>query len=201
MGNEEQDRAMEQMLQRGASELRYVRGADGAFFQEVPRPGGGFDYLPAEAGVDFAPAEDGYYVSVRDKAVAAEQASWSSHLDRFYDEKDGRLVKKNLKQLNALERQLQQMAIDRVSPIGIPGVRTIKDEQLEGFIKMYRQAVAEGRYKQCEFQPLQAYMHKLQTSSGKVVRPLYEGEVGMYGSDILVLEAPYGSGNRSQVPR
>lgn len=201
MGSEEQDRAMEQMLQRGTSELRYVRGADGAFFQEVPRPGGGFDYLPAESGLDFTPTGDGYFVPVRDRAVADEQASSFSHLSRFYDEKDGRLVKKNLKRLDVLERQLQQMAIDRVSPVGVPCVQYIKDEQLEGYIKMYRQAVSEGRARQCEFQPLQAYMHKLQTASGKIIRPLYEGEVGMLGSNILVLEEAYGSGNRSQVPQ
>jgi hypothetical protein len=44
-------------------------------------------------------------------------------------------------------------------------------------------------------------MNKLITSSGKVIRPLLQGEVGMRGVTIIVLEPGYGIGSSIQVPR
>ena len=181
----------------------YVRGADGAFFLEVPQPDGEMDYLPAEKGLSFQELPNGKFMAVRDMREAERAREGSSHLRYFESLKqsaDPKQVRQTLKRQESLQRQFEQMAIDRVDPGGSPDVKQLKDGEFMRLTEQYAQACRERRQGECEFQPVQAYQHKLVTKSGKIVRPLLKGEVGMIGSTILVLEAGFGTGNFVSVP-
>ncbi len=181
----------------------YVQSGDGKMYREVPRSDGEFDYEPADLGLAYHELPDGKFVAVRDTEEAIRQRESSSH-KQFFDglakSDDPKVVRRTLKKQEALQKQFERLAIDMVVPPTMPEVKQVKDGEFERFTSMYLQAVREGRQRECEFQPLQSYANKLVTSSGKVVRPLFKGEIGMIGSTILVLEAGYGTGSFAQVP-
>jgi hypothetical protein len=186
----------------------YVRDGEtnGKFYMEVPRPGepGEYDYVPADPALAFKELPNGKFMAVRDLEEAQRQAEGSSH-QRYFESlrqsDDPKKVRQSLKRVDALQRQLEQLVIDRVSPSGVPHVEIIKDNQFMDLRAQYEAAVREGRQRESPFQPLTTYARKLITSSGKVIRPLLAGEVGMRGSTILCLEPGYGQGDRVSVPK
>lgn len=182
-------------------EIFYVKGADDKYYAEIQSPGGGdCDYVPAEPGLTFRElGSSGKYIAVRSEGEAARQGVGSSH-EAFFkllptDPKESRRA---LKRQDALQRQLSQLVIDRVMPGAHPDVRVIKDNEFLRLQEEYSKAVAKREERQSEFQPLNAYVHKLITKSGRVVRPILAGEVGMIGGQILRLEPGYGEGTQVQ---
>lgn len=175
---------------------RYVQDGEGAFFEVKIDPATGEAYYePAPKGLAFQPMPGGSFVAVRDVAEAQRQASPESHEAYFAARfgSDPREAKQRLKRQDVLERQLQQMAVDRASPVGHPRAERIKDEQLGELLGQYQKAASQGLEKECDFLPLSTYAHKLITPSGRVVRSLLQGEVGMRpDGTILVLEPGYG---------
>lgn len=180
------------------SEAQYVRSGDGKFYLEVRNPNGGTEYLQAEPGLAFREMSNGKFQAIRSVEQYEKMRDPESHKAFFTDEKG---AKNTMKRQSLLEKQLQNLMIERVSPPPIgPRLEVIKDEHLEALQKEYQQAVAAGEPHLSEFQPLSSYAHKLITRSGKVIRPLYQGEVGMKGSTVVVLERGYGTGGFSAVP-
>lgn len=188
-------------------EMFYVDGGDGGKFLEVPKPDGGFEYVKAEAGLQFreitAGPNMGKYIAVRSEEEARRQADGKSHMDHFgkmlvdgeIKTTDPRVARQKLKRLDAIERQLATAVFDRVTPGASPNVRTIKDSEFERLHAEYKDAVQRGRPSESSFTPLTAYARKLITSSGKILRHAFAGEVGMQGDTILILEQGYGTGN------
>jgi hypothetical protein len=173
-------------------DLFYVRGADGRMYLEIPTPEGA-KYAEAEKGLAFKELPNGKWMAVRDMDLYARQQMAGSHKD-FFDAKD---AKHRMKRVDALEKQLQQMAIDRADPGISPNVKYVSDGEAERLLAEYAAAAREGRAKESQFQPMQAYAQKLITKSGKAIRPLLKGEIGMIGATIICLEAGYGTGNFS----
>lgn len=118
-----------------------------------------------------------------------EQISEGSHLDFFRNQKQ------KVKRAGALTKAVE-LAAQRVSPGAHAGVRQVKDEEFFRLNKMYQDAFAKGEHRQCVFQPLSAYQHKITPK----IRPILAGEIGVYGAQILTLEPGYGTGNLVQVP-
>ena len=178
----------------------YVRSGDGKMYREVPRADGSFDYVEADPNQEYHELEDGRFVVMRDVEEAQRQRQASSHR-RYFEAlaADPKTARRTMKRQDALRRQLEQLVIDRAVPVMGPKIEFIKDEQFLALSEMYRRAVAAGQGRECEFQPLSTYAHKLTTKSGAVVRPLYQGEVGMKGDTIVCLEPGYGTGSTVQV--
>lgn len=185
-------------------QIFYVLDGTGKFLMEVPRSGGEFDYVPAEPGLSFLQLPNGKYMAQRDTAQHAIAKETDSHIRYFQNlqdaaEKDPREVNQQFRRLKALENKLNVLNIERAEVNAkIPDIRYIKDEQfleyMQGFQKETARLGRAPRAHEWDFQPLQAYERKL-----KRIRPIYKGEVGMNGSDILVLEAGYGTGTLVQV--
>lgn len=175
----------------------YVRSGEGKMYKEIPRPGsdGEFDYVEADPTQSYVELPNGKYVTMADSEEAARQRMAGSHR-RYFDnlEQDPKAAKRNMKRREILQRQLEQIAIDRVTPPTGPNVEIVKDERALELLAQYRIAHAAGKGKECEFQPFSVYQSKLVTSSGRVVRPPYQGEVGMLGSRVICLESGYGTG-------
>ena len=178
---------------------RYFKAvADGKMYQES----GDGSYVPAEPGLAFHELPDGSYVAVRDMAEAESARKSNSH-QRFFNglPDDPKAAKRQIKKVEALQKQFEQLAIDRVlPPTGGPKVEFIKDEKYLDLQQQYARAQMSGQGRQCEFQPVASYQHKLITKSGKVLRPLFQGEVGMMGETVICLEAGYGTGVLISVP-
>jgi hypothetical protein len=181
----------------------YVRSGDGVMYREVPQAGGECDYVLADQQESYVEVTEGKFVVAQDAKVMAQQRESQSHkkffdgLQKSGDPKDARRV---MKRQDALQRQFEAMAIDRVLPPQSPNVRMVTDEQFLDMRAAYMREFAGGRGRQSEFQPLTSYQNKLVTKSGAVVRPLYKGEVGMLGSVVVCLEPGYGTGSSAQVP-
>lgn len=194
-----------------SNEVFYVRDGQGKFHMEVPRPGGGFEYVEADPGLHFremsAGPHEGKFMAVRDEAEARRQADGHSHANHFGKSlvdgelltTDPRVAKQKIKRLDAIERQLALAVFDRATPGASPNVRTIKDSEFEKLHEEYRMAVAAGRPSESSFVPLTAYARKLVTSKGKILRHAFAGEVGMQGDQILILEKGYGTGTLAAV--
>lgn len=152
---------------------RIIRGADGKSYREMPKADGSFEYIP-----------------IQDVPTHLRQIDDTSHVG-FFQRDD----KQKLKRQEALTRQIQQAA-QRVDPgpSSQYKVRVIKDEEFFRLNKLYQDAVAKGEQNECDFQPLVTYQHKILRA-----RPILQGEVGVYGNEILRLEAGYGSGNFAAV--
>lgn len=186
-----------------SSDVFYVRSGEGGFLMEVPRPDGSCDYVKAEPGLSFMELPNGKFMAVRDTAEAARQREMSSHERYFESIKNDQPadVRQRLRRQDALQRKLQVLSVERVDAPKIPEVRTIKDEQFADYMLAYAAETQRRGGKpppahEWDFQPLVAYQEKLTKHK---IRPIYKGEVGVYGSDILVLEQGYGTGNQVQV--
>lgn len=147
----------------------------------------------------------GRYCAIRDKRVAQALADKQSHSTFMYGSDfkadSPAEARQTMRRISHLSTTLNTMVLDRVAPSGIPGVERIKDDEYMRLSAMYKQAVAEGRGPECEFQPVSAYLRKLEIiNKNKVVRPLLQGEVGMRGGKTLCLEEGYCRGDRVAVP-
>lgn len=185
-------------------QIFYVRGGDGRFYEERPASGGGDpDYVPAEAGLSFQELNNGKFVAIRDLEEAQEQRKQSSH-ERYFqslrESDDPRKQRQALKRLDKLQEQFERMAIDRASPVGVPNVEMVTDERFMSMMDEYQRAVQAGCAKESEFQPVTTYQAKLIRPDGRVLRQLYQGEVGIRGSTIVVLQEGYGKGMLVSVP-
>lgn len=181
------------------AQIFYVRGADGRMFEEIPQPGGGFEYVEAPKGLSFTELPNGRFMAIRDMAEAQHQRELDSHMRYFESlthdsQRNPQGARHAMKRQEALQRQLEQLVIDRVSPPAGANIVKIKDEEFFARNEEYQAAAREGRGKECDFQPISTYQHKLVTKSGKQIRPIFKGEVGMLKDKILVLEEGYGSG-------
>jgi len=137
----------------------------------------------------------GWYHLAQDIEEAKKQAEDNSHRLFFgieENEKDPAKIKQRFRRVDQLQSLLTQITMDRMSPVGIPQVRYVKDEMFMDLMNMYKKATLDGKQKDCEFQPLNTYMHKLVLKTGKQLRPVLVGEVGMIGPEILCLEQGYG---------
>jgi hypothetical protein len=151
-----------------------IQDAQGRWFLETPRTDGYSDYVP-----------------VQDPTEYQRQVDEQSHMPFYETIRDQR---QRVKRQDVLTRQLEQ-ASQLVDPPVRSGVRTIKDEEFFELTAMYERAVKEGTHRECEFQPLATYAHKIERA-----RPIFKGEVGTNGWEILVLENGYGVGSFSAVP-
>lgn len=198
MGNNDQalDVAAAADAARTTNEAFYVRSGDGKFYLEVPKPDGGFDYIEETSVPAFQELSNGKFIAVRDVEEMRRQQQGTSHLDYFHKlPGDTRDAKQRMKRQDKLEQQIAQLAIDRVSPGAHPNVKTITDNEFLAHQREYADASRQGRQRECDFQPLNSYVHKLVTKGGKIIRPVLAGEVGMIGSTILTLQQGYGTGN------
>jgi hypothetical protein len=189
-----------------SGEMQYVRSGDGSFYLEMRKPDGSQGYVPAETGLEFKELPNGKYVAVRDSAEMQRRQQGQSHVEFFQNKggisEDGKFkdAKNSMRRQNLLQKQMTQMLSERVAPPIGPQTETIKDGQFLDLQRQYVEAQARGEGHLCDFQPLSSYVNKLTTSTGKVIRPLYKGEVGMKGSTVVVLEGGYGTGVFSSVP-
>lgn len=185
----------------------YMPGPDGKMYQIVRHPDGQTEAYPVEdpeaqfeeiTEMDLLgnKTRTGWYHKVQDREEAKRQHQDESH--RLYfgiepGEKDPAKIKQRFRRLDHLETLLTQITMDRMSPVGVPQVRYIKDEQFLDLMGKYKKAVLVGEEKEFPFQPLSSYQHKLVLKkTGKMLRPVFRGEVGMYGAEILCLEQGYG---------
>lgn len=183
-------------LLRGADGKVYREQSDGDYVEfEVPP---GHEVVDTAAGARLRkqqqliiPGTEADIPAMRDQAEYERQREMSSSDDFFTRQRQDR---QKLKRKEAVERQVQQMVGDRVDPGPSAGVRQVKDEQYMDLQRTYLQAAKEGRAKDCEFQPVSAYQHKVVRA-----RPILKGEVGILNGTILVLEEGYGAGTLVQV--
>ncbi len=185
-------------------QIFFVRGGDGQFYEERLVSGGGDpDYVPAEPGLSFQEMPNGKYIAIRDLRTADQQREVSSH-ERYFqnlrESDDPRKQRQALKRLDKLQSQFEQMALDRASPSGVPNVEMVTDEKFMSMMEEYQRAVKAGCPKDCEFQPVTTYQAKLIRPDGRVLRQLYQGEVGIRGDTIVVLQEGYGTGTMVSVP-
>jgi hypothetical protein len=167
-----------------------IKGGDGKWYRETESG----DFELAEASVEKP--GDLPDVSMRDAQEHERQRQGDSSRE-FFEKKLGpqRDDRQRLKRMEAVQRQVESLVGDRVDPGASGGIRIIKDEEFTDFLAMYQRAVAKGEQKQCEFQPLNTYQHKVVRA-----RPILKGEVGMVGAVILRLDVGYGEGNLIAVP-
>lgn len=192
----------------------YVRDAgNNKYYQELDDGSGDPEYIPAEEGLQFEELKQrnsngqlqgtGKYVEVNDYAERQRQRQADSHkayFEALSKNPDPREARRAMKRLDKLESQFVQLTLDRASPVGAPQVRYVKDEQFMELMAQYQKDDAAGvtksaDYRETMFVPLAAYHHKISR-----IRPLYVGEVGVCGSEILCLEPGYGTGGTITVP-
>ena len=193
----------------------YVRDAgNGKYYEEsATDDDGGFEYIPADPALKFEELQDGgkpsgKYIEVRDLAERAKQRQGTSHEEYFKklsEDPDPRKARQAMKRLDKFQEQMTRLAIDKASPVGVPSIEYVKDEQFMSMMEQWKRDTAKGLtndpdYRDSEFVPFAAYAHKLATRSGTIIRPMYQGEVGMRGLQILCLEQGYGSGTLVNVP-
>ena len=190
----------------------YVQ-SDGKFYLEVAHSGGIKTYEEADPGIEaFQELDDmngkgtGKFIAIRSEEDRRRNESQESS-DIFFQKRyadallaqgsDTKVVRQNMKRRAALEQKLAQVALDRVMPSGKYDVEYVTDGEFERMHTAYRLAALEGRGKESDFQPVTSYHHKLVTKTGKVLRPLLSGEVGMRGHRIVCLQEGVSKENRS----
>lgn len=187
----------------------YVRANDGKMYLELEAPGAGSEgglYQEAEPGLSFVPMPgvEGRFLAAKDAAEFARQSDGASHrayFERLAADPDPRAARRAMKRQDEFQKQFERLALDRAMPPTGPKVERVTDERFMDLRSSYLKAQAEGKASECEFQPVNTYVHKLTTKSGKTIRPLYVGEVGMRGSTVVVLEAGYAVGSSISVPK
>jgi hypothetical protein len=112
---------------------------------------------------------------VRDVEAHKVAHSATSHHEFF------RNNKQSVKRYNNVVKQVERMMYDQATVNYSPDVKQVSDST---YINDLRHDP--------KFQPLNTYRHKLTTSSGKQVRPILAGEIGMIGSTIYTLQVGYG---------
>jgi hypothetical protein len=152
-------------------EGQVIKAADGRSYRVIPKGNGEYEYI-----------------EIRDVETHLQQTQETSHQDFFANHKQ------KVKRPEVLARQIAQAA-QRVDPGPGAGRRQIKDEEFFRLNKMYKDAFDKGEQRECPFQPLHTYQHKITRA-----RPIFAGEVGVYGAEILTLEAGFGTGQLIQVP-
>lgn len=185
----------------------YVKDTNGRYYLEVARVDEGYDYFPAEEGLEFIPLESDNtkWRVLRNEDVYLQQRSAYSHR-AFMDQKVKKLESaesacRRMNWIDGMGKTLEELVLKRVAPTPIPCMRYVTDEEFIDLINDYKKHCASGGIpKDYPFQPLSSYASKLVTSSGKIIRPVYSGEVGMEGPTILVLKQGYGTGNLISVP-
>ena len=115
--------------------------------------------------------------------VHADQQVSDSHL-RFFED-----PKRKMRRAAAITARFDQLVQERVDPGFDPGIMRVSDAE---FMEMRKDP---------EFQTLGAYAHKLILKSGKKVRPILRGEVGIWRSKICILEAGFHEVTSIQVPK
>ncbi len=129
-------------------------------------------YFQGEDGKLYYVDDHGTTIEVRDKEEHQTQRKDDSHLRFFKDN-----PKQKARRSDAIQKRFETLVLDRADPGFHPDVKQVSDKQ---FIEDLRLNP--------KFKPLNTYIHKLKTSSGKVVRPVLKGEVGMIDATIYVLE-------------
>lgn len=190
-----------------SSGSKYVQGADGHIYEETINPSNlQKEHRKVEAqGVELV---NGELLPIRDVAERNRQNDASldtgSHLDFFKNKKrlhrpiitsssgmtdvaagSVRDDRQALRRQQALQEAVETAAMSRPEIGSGPNIRRVSDKD---FFEMQKDP---------EFMSLAKYAHKLTTSSGKVIRPVLAGEVGMYKDKICILEDAekfYGSG-------
>lgn len=126
--------------------------------------------------------QHGNVLEVRDQGIHQQQRQEDSHLKHFQES-----PKAKHRRSAAIQERFNQLVSERVDPGFHPDVKRIKDNEY----MVMRQDPA--------FKPLNTYIHKLQLKSGKWVRPVLKGEVGMIGATIYILEEGEAAGQIFQV--
>lgn len=202
---------------------KYMDGGDGKTYLIRSTPGGGEEYVEAEASLRFERLPSGRLASVRDLEELGRAHGRSSHRDHFgvLGAKEQRLYKgdgvtvqldglvdqdpakarQRMKRQDKLQEQFERMAITRIAPTGSGGLKIerITDEKALDLMREWQGAAARGVQKDSDFQPALSYAEKLRRYN---VRQVFQGEVGtmMSTGTILVLQAGYGTGNFAAVP-
>ena len=112
-------------------------------------------------------------IEVRDRQVHQDQRKEDSHKG-FFDQKGDR---QKVRRSESVQKRFEQLVLDRADPGYHPDVKRVSDDT---FLQMLHDP---------QFQPLNTYINKLQLANGKWVRPILQGEVGMIGATIYVLES------------
>lgn len=210
MNTEQQEKTDELVALSAKDQMHenvYVRDANGAFFLEVAKSDGSYDYLPSEEGVEFVPidSEATRWRVLRSEDIYTQQRRSDSHRE-FMAKKVKKMESaseacRRMHWIDGMGKTLEELVLNRAAPPPMPSVKYVSDEHFIDLINDYKRHCASGlRPTEYPFQPLSAYVSKLVTKSGKIIRPVYSGEVGMEGSTILLLKQGYGTGNLVSVP-
>jgi hypothetical protein len=117
----------------------------------------------------------GITCEVRDVEAHKRAHEATSHREFFRNNKQA------VKRYNNVVQQVERMMYDQAQVNYAPDVKQVSDSTYLNDLRH-----------DPKFQPLNTYRHKLTTKSGKQVRPIFAGEVGMIGSQIYVLQPGYG---------
>lgn len=177
----------------------YMRGADGKLYDE--KEDGSFTPVQFPQGTTYIETNHGVIAVLPDEQAKVAE-SQKKYAELFSEPVDPKAAKQVLKRQELLKKQLETMVRDQVDPSrSSPNFIVVKDEKFMDLHAQYRLANAAGQGKDCEFQPLSTYAHKVLR-----IRPMFKGEVGYMkgvngGPDrIVVLESGYGQGDTVSVP-
>ena len=192
----------------------YVRDASGKFYLEVKPPeGGDSEFVLAEEGIERFDAltngkgeETGYYRAVRNAAEYERQRETASHLAHFGldpDHADPQKARQKMRSVDSLSRKFAMAIAEERAPVGGGGAyrfEVVTDEKGTDLMAEAHKLLSGGaKQADLDFLPFSTYGQKLVTKSGKQLRQVFKGEVGMRpDGTIVVLEKGYGEGDRVQ---
>ena len=202
-----------QLTDEQIQHARFIRTAAGGWAVECRDEYGGLVYLPtrdpaslgwrmyAVSPTEFQAvrgADSGSSSAARPGVPAVEGAPNRKYFEGLPKGEMG--ARHKMKSIKLLEQQLGQLVIDRASPPAGANVVSVKDNEYMRLHEQYRAAEKAGEGRESDFQPLSTYAHKLTTKSGAVVRPLFQGEVGVFADGrVAVLEEGVSRENWAQV--
>lgn len=154
---------------------KLIRGANGKIYEELKNPVTlETDYVEVKETQGITEIA-GQLVNVRDSRELSRQKQDSSHHE-FLRTSSPQNDRQRMRRAKLLEKMVEDSVLARPTDIHGPDIRHINDDE---FMRIKDDP---------EFMSLAKYAHKLTTPSGRTVRPILSGELGMIGTTIYVLE-------------
>lgn len=110
--------------------------------------------------------------------------------------------RQHMRRIDRFRQVFDQFFIDRAKASHGPNILSVTWEEFTLMHSEYQDAVKAGEGKQFPFQPLSAYAHKLVREGKRPIRPLLQGEVGVWtnrdGAAKIILLKDQGPGDKGE---
>lgn len=94
---------------------------------------------------------------------------------------DDRAAKQSMRRIDQFQKMADRVLAQRTAVnTASPGIVSVRWEEFDVMHREYQDAQRQGRHRDFPFQPLSSYANRLQRPDGRVIRPIFQNEVGVF---------------------